>query len=110
MSADRDFSIHGNDMVRNDLKYALSPEVLANTLINFQEDLPGFSIGNLIELLKVKALYEIAACIIDAPEFMSHELSLMLLHNDTVESAIDSIRAIGENIEDIADALYGDEL
>lgn len=105
MSADRDFSIHGNKMVRNDLKYALSPEVLANTLINFQEDLPGFSIGNLIELLKVKALYEIAACIIDAPEFMSHELSL----NPRVKDAVDSLIGVANSIENCAVALEGDE-
>ena len=105
MSADRDFSIHGNKMVRNDLKYALSPEVLANTLINFQEDLPGFSIGNLIELLKVKALYEIAACIIDAPEFIFHELSL----NERVIDAVDILGAISDSLCRIADTLEGEE-
>ena len=42
MSEERSFRIHGNEMIRNNLKYELSPEILANRLINFQEDLPGF--------------------------------------------------------------------
>ena len=105
-----DWNIHGDDMVRKPYRSELTPEEFSRELDRYREVLGyAFDIKEMLKLFEIKAIFELAACIIDAPEFMAHELSLMLLHNDTVESAINSIRAIGERIEDIADALKGEE-
>lgn len=101
-----DWNIHGDDMVRKPYKSELTPEEFSRELDRYREVLGyAFDIKDMLKLFEIKAIFELAGCIIDAPEFMVHELSLMLLHNDTVESAVNSIRAIGE----IADTLKGDE-
>lgn len=67
--------LRGNSISRINFKYHLMPEELNKELEEYREVFgKNFSLFDLIEIYKVKAIAELAADVADLPELLTHEL------------------------------------
>lgn len=102
MSNDRTWANRGGDLT----EYAfsdLTPNSLFEDLQDYREVLgEDFTLKNLMEVQRIKALNRIAAAITDLPELLGHEA--VMAADAGLFSSI-STEGIAESINDISDAI-----
>lgn len=77
--AEMNWNIRGNDMVRHPTNFKLAPENLQCETDNYQAVFgTEFSFRDLLKIYEIKAISDLAAAVIDAPEFLSSELRMMI--------------------------------
>ena len=95
-----DWNCYGDHII-NSFERKLSPEDLRLTLYKYREEIgDSFSIHDLIQIYSIQSKIQIAAAIVDAPEFLMDQIGKA----DGAE-VFEKIKAIGDGLSEIAEAI-----
>ncbi len=84
--------------VREEYENALEPEALLGELIRYKDVFADFELRDLLNIYSIRVKSEIAAAIIETPEYMAHEIGKMRTTGE-VDTATRGLYDLAESVE-----------